>query len=228
MEDFFDFIGPDITEVETYDVRAFVASEIKRGAARSSVGRRLATVRSFFKYLHREGIVKKNPAKTVPTPKLPQNLPSYLTVDEVFSLMEVKDKGKVNEEGENTSPTSARDLAILELAYSSGLRAGELEGLNVEDVNLERKTVRVMGKGKKVRMTPMGGKAAKALTAYMSERAGKDEAAGKATYPAIYGLEASRREAKRLTKRASQALGVFARKGEVLRGIADYLLDRDY
>lgn len=128
---------------------------------RTSVIRKLATLRTFFRYLKREGIVEKNPATMVATPKGGKDLPHALTVDEAFRLLAVPD---------GTTPLGSRDRAILELLYSSGLRVGELTALDLHDLDLGGGMVRVMGKGGKERIVPIGSKATEALSAYLACR----------------------------------------------------------
>jgi integrase/recombinase XerC len=128
---------------------------------RTSVIRKLATLRTFFRYLKREGIVEKNPAKMVATPKGGENLPHALSVDEAFRLLAVPD---------GTTPLGSRDRAILELLYSSGLRVGELTSLDLHDLDLGGGMVRVMGKGGKERIVPIGSKATEALSTYLARR----------------------------------------------------------
>ncbi len=161
LEIFFEYVGPGADEIEMTDVRGFVAGQINEGLKKSTVGRRLATVKSFFRFLHREGYIKTNPARLVNTPKTPKLLPKFLTVDDVFSLIE-------KPEGIGFAP--ARDRAILELLYSSGLRVSELAGLNSDDLNPREGFVKVRGKGRKERIVPVGRKAVEALKAYMIER----------------------------------------------------------
>jgi tyrosine recombinase XerC len=148
-------------EVRAGDVRAFLAREMARGTAKSSVSRRLAALRSFFAYLHREGIVSTNPAKLVSSPRNPRKLPRFLTVDEAFALVE-KPRGD--------DVLVLRDRAILELFYSSGLRVSELVGLDTGDLNPGEGLVKVMGKGRKERIVPVGRKALAALGAYTARR----------------------------------------------------------
>lgn len=152
---------PDYAAIDLSDIRGFVAGQIKSGLKKTTVARRLATVRSFFRFLNREGFVKSNPAKLVNTPKIPRLLPKFLTVDDAFSLVE-------KPEGIGFSP--ARDRAVLELLYSSGVRAGEISGLNLDDLNIREGFVKVRGKGKKERIVPVGRKALSALRAYLIER----------------------------------------------------------
>ena len=161
LETFTEFAGQRIEDVDMTDVRGYVAMLINSGLKKSTVGRRLAAVRSFFKFLHREGLIKANPAKLVNAPKLPKLLPKFLTVDDAVSLVE-------RPEGIGFLP--ARDRAILELLYSSGLRVSELAGIDTDDINVREGFVKAKGKGRKERIVPMGRKAVDALKAYMIER----------------------------------------------------------
>lgn len=148
--------------IEPLDIRGFVAEQINSGLNKTTVGRRLATLRSFFRFLGREGCVKSNPAKVVSTPKAPRLLPKFLTVDDAFSLVERPD-------GIGFLP--ARDRAILELLYSSGIRVSELSGLDFDDLNVKEGFIKAKGKGRKERIVPAGKKAIEALKAYIVERA---------------------------------------------------------
>ena len=161
LEIFFDYAKTEPEKIDMIDVRGFVAEQIKEGMNKTSVGRRLSCIRSFFKFLHREGYIKSNPAKLVSNPKVPKLLPRFLSVDEVFSLVE-------KPEGIGFIPV--RDKAILELLYSSGLRVSELSGLNIEDLNIKESLIKIRGKGKKERIVPVGSKAIDALKSYMIER----------------------------------------------------------
>lgn len=151
----------ELAEIDSLVIRAFVADLHRRGIARSSIARKLATLRSFFRYLCREGVLAANPAKLVPTPKLPKRLPAHLTVDEVDRLL-------VAPSEENAPGT--RDLAILELFYASGIRLSELTGLDVRDMDIRGGLVRVKGKGGKERIVPVGSKALAALRRYLGQR----------------------------------------------------------
>src|SRR5574337_1427855 len=149
------------TGIDSLAIRAFVADLHRRGIARSSIARKLATLRSFFRYLCREGVLAANPAKLVPTPKLPKQLPAHLAVDEVDRLLVSP--------SEEDAP-GARDLAILELFYASGIRLSELTGLDVRDMDILGGLVRVKGKGGKERIVPVGSKAIAALRRYLGRR----------------------------------------------------------
>jgi integrase/recombinase XerC len=161
LEEFSQSVKAGADRVDILDVRGFVAGQIQKGLNKVTVGRRLSSIRSFFRYLHREGYISSNPAKLVSNPKIPRLLPRFLSVDEAFCLLEKPD-------GMGFLP--ARDRAILELLYSSGLRVSELAGLNVDDINIKESLVKIRGKGKKERIVPVGSKAIDAAKTYMIER----------------------------------------------------------
>jgi integrase/recombinase XerC len=128
---------------------------------KSTIGRKLAALRTFFRYLVREGVLRLNPGELVATPKQEKYLPRTLTVDESFALME---------QGGGAGLLARRDRAIVETLYSCGLRVSELTGLNVGSVDLREGLVRVLGKGRKERIVPIGRKAREALEEYLAAR----------------------------------------------------------
>jgi integrase/recombinase XerC len=128
---------------------------------KSSIGRKLAAIRAWYKYLLREGKVRKNPAELVSTPKKEKKVPFHLNIDEVTALVEAP-RGK--------DILSTRDRVILETLYSSGIRVSELTGLNVGDMDMDGGVVRVLGKGGKERIVPLGRHAAAAISAYLASR----------------------------------------------------------
>ena len=150
----------EMGKVDRWTLRKYLSS-LHRKNKKSSIARKISTLRSFFKYLVREQRVTVNPAKSVSTPKREKPLPSTLTVDEAFRLVESPSE----EEGQKS-----RDRAILELLYSSGIRVSELVGLNFSQLDLELGIVKVMGKRRKERIVPVGSKAIEALNAYLEER----------------------------------------------------------
>jgi len=166
LEEFFSFLKAkgeikNIGEVSHLEVRVFLGELLKRGLKKSSIARKLSTLRTFFKWLKREGLIKVNPARLLSSPKYQRQLPRFLTEEETFKLVESPEK---------EDPLSLRDRAILELLYSSGLRIGELVNLKTEDVDLSRGIVRVMGKGRKERIVPLGNMAQEALLKYLRVR----------------------------------------------------------
>ena len=141
-------------------LRRYLAG-LSKTTKKSSIGRKLAAIRSFFRFLLRRGMITKNPAELIATPKKEQRLPFHLDIDQATSLMEAPDEEQ---------PHARRDRAILELLYSSGLRVSELTGLNIGEIDLTSGMVRVMGKGGKERIVPVGSRALEALQAYLEER----------------------------------------------------------
>jgi len=153
--------GPaDPDDVTHLDVRRFLA-HLHGDYAKSSIGRKLAAVRALFQYLLREGAVTKNPAELVSTPKKEQRAPFHLTIDEITALVEAP---------KNATILNLRDRAILEVLYSCGIRLSELTGLGVGDIDRESRLIRVLGKGGKERIVPLGRQAARAVDAYLDER----------------------------------------------------------
>ena len=154
-----DRIEPD--EVDHYAVRAFMGELYDRGQARASSARQLAAIRSFGRHLRREQHIDKNPGALVATPKQVRKAPARLDLGEVERLLGGPDA---------TTPLGRRDRAILELFYASGLRLSELVGVDLEDVNLSSRLVRVLGKGGKERIVPFNRSTAAALRAYLGDR----------------------------------------------------------
>jgi integrase/recombinase XerC len=141
----------------TRHIRAFLVALHARGLDPASVGRKLAAVRSWLRFLVRRGVVERNVAREVRGPRLPRKLVSFLPVDEAHDLVTARS-------------LPARDTAILELLYASGLRVSELTGLDLDDLDRSERTVRVVGKGRKERIVPFGSKAARALETWIGAR----------------------------------------------------------
>jgi integrase/recombinase XerC len=160
-----DFLGrgnvTDWKRVDAQHVRVFAAREHAGGLSPRSVQRRLSAVRSFFGYLVREGVAASNPAVDIRAPKAARRLPGTLDVDQIAQLLQVP----------GDDALAVRDRAIMELFYSSGLRLAELVGLALADVDLADRTVRVLGKGAKTRIVPVGRKACEAIRAWLKQRA---------------------------------------------------------
>jgi integrase/recombinase XerC len=147
--------------LNNFQVRAFAAGEHARGIAPRSIQRRLSAARTFYEYLMREGAVKNNPALDVRAPKTKKRLPATLDADQMGRLLDFRVDDTL----------SARDKAMMELFYSSGLRLSELVGLDVSAVDLKDRTVRVLGKGAKTRIVPVGRHAIAALKEWLTQRA---------------------------------------------------------
>jgi integrase/recombinase XerC len=151
----------DLRNVDTVAIRSYLAHLARRKLSRASMARQLSALRSFFKFLMREGTVEKNPARTVATPKREKRLPSVLQTSEVAILFEQTDA---------STPLGVRDQAWLELLYASGLRISELIGVDIDDLELRARLVKVRGKGSKERIVPFGAKAEEALRAWLAAR----------------------------------------------------------
>ncbi len=169
---------------------------------KSSISRKLSTLRSFFKFLIRKGVVDANPAEGILTPKRGKHLPEYLSVDSVFRLLD-----SIEPEG----VLAARNRALFEMLYSCGIRVSELAGLNVYDVDPAAGTVRVFGKGAKERVVPVGGKALEAIASYRDalRQAGVSVAPGGALFLNRDGQRLSARSIARILKRLAAACGIL-------------------
>ena len=149
----------EIAGVETETIRSYLAYLFRQKVKKVSVNRKISSLRSFYKFLIRQGKAKSNPAGMIQTSKTEKYMPTFLSVDEMFSLLNVQSSGSL---------ADLRNLAMLELFYSSGLRLSELAGLNVIDLDLNQALVKVRGKGRKERIVPLGGPARKALEEYLA------------------------------------------------------------
>ena len=143
-------------------VRAHIAGLNAAGAARSSVGRKLSALKTFVRYLRREEVLEHDPTAMAVAPRRDHTIPVFLSEPEITRLIETPNTG---------DPLGRRDRAILELFYASGLRLSELVAIDLEDVNLSGRMVRVMGKGRKERLLPFNQSAADAIRAWMKDRA---------------------------------------------------------
>jgi integrase/recombinase XerC len=189
---------PAPAAVDAYAVRSFLAARAGLGDAKSSLGRKLAALRSLFKYLAREGVVPHSPAAAVVTPKQEHKLPRVLTADDTKRLLD---------NHEPKEPRSLRDQALLEVLYSAGMRVAELVGLNVEDVDLDAGIATVLGKGRKERVVLLGMKAVGALRAYLWKEGGGE---GKAPlFRNVRGGRLTARSVERIVAKECQALENF-------------------
>ena len=203
-------------------VRAFAAGEHAGGLSPRSVQRRLSAARSFFTFLQREGACERNPAHEVRAPRIPKRLPTTLDVDQVARLLAFRADDRL----------SARDKAIMELFYSSGLRLSELQGLNLPEIDLEDRTVRVLGKGGKTRIVPIGRYALDALRVWLVGRAALvEERRADADRAALFLSRSGRRLTVRAIERRvelwarRQGLGVHVHPHMFRHSFATHLLE---
>nr|WP_051467086.1 tyrosine recombinase XerC [Actinomadura oligospora] len=165
--------GPADLDVNV--LRAWLARQYAMGLARATLARRTAAARTFTRWLHRRGVLPSDPGPLLGTPKRTRDLPTVLAQD---------DAGRLLDEMDVTGPTGLRDLAILEVLYGTGMRVSELCGLDIDDIDSSRKTVRVFGKGAKERMVPLGEPALRALGDWL--RAGRPNLVTEASGPALF------------------------------------------
>ena len=172
--------GASVKQVEHLHIRAYLGVLYERGLTKASAARALAAIRSWFKWLAKEGKVKQNPALLVSTPKLPKHLPRVPSVEEVNRVLNsLEGKGAAKKESQDAAAWQERDRVIFELLYGCGIRNSELVGLDMGSVKWQDDAVLVRGKGKKERLVPLGDEAAVALKAYLPLREAKLLAAGK-------------------------------------------------
>jgi integrase/recombinase XerC len=150
------------SQLDREALRGFLGQLHKQRLSRSTAARKLAAARTFLRYLRREGIIDDDPGSLVATPKRDIRMPAHLSENEMSALLDAP---------AGDTPLSRRDRAILELFYASGLRLSELAGLDMDNVNLSARMVRVLGKGRKERVIPFNGSTAKAIRAYLDDRA---------------------------------------------------------
>jgi tyrosine recombinase XerC len=196
------------------DLRGYAASLSERGLARASVGRKLAAVRSFHDHLVRRGDAEHNPAELLPTPKPESRLPRVLGPDEVAALL---DRIPAR------TPLEVRDRAIFEVVYSCGLRAEEVVNLDLDSVDFDSETLRVLGKGSKTRIVPIGEPAQRALDRYMA-RARPALAPGR-KLPAMF---VSRRGRRLSTSDVRRRLSLWVREAAVAGHISPHTLRHSF
>jgi len=163
LEQFADFLGDTApAQIDHLALRGFLAHLMDRKVKRSSIARKLSSIRSFFKYLNRQGVLTNNPARLVITPRQEKRLPAVLTADDAQRLMEAP-ANRLRKDDE----VVLRDRAVLETLYSTGVRASELAGINRDDIRRDDRLIRVRGKGRKERIIPIGRPAMNAVDAYL-------------------------------------------------------------
>src|SRR5712671_6030836 len=162
---FSEFVGPHIRwkDVDHLLIRSYLAHLYEQGLSKPSVARALASLRSLYKWLAREGVVRQNPAKLVSPPKLPKKLPRVPTIEDMNGLLDSDLSGATS--------FPARDLVILEMLYGCGIRNSELVGIDLEHIKWSDEVILVRGKGKKERYVPLGDSAAQAIRDYLPRRA---------------------------------------------------------
>jgi integrase/recombinase XerC len=213
---------PDPKKLTPQDLRAYVAALHEAGYAKGTVARRLASMRSFFKFVMREGGVDANPAKPLRNPRGERKLPHFLTGEEIQRLLESPPKDEA---------AGLRDRAILETMYSAGLRVSEAVGMNDDDVDWDQRLLHIYGKGKKERLAPLGSYALRAIEAWLSVRELSAEAEVEGATPVFvnrFGNRLTTRSVGRMLEKYIRESGLDGRTSpHTLRhSFATHLLDR--
>jgi integrase/recombinase XerD len=212
----------DPDSVSRTDVTGYVLSLRERGLAPSTVERKVASVKSFHRFLVREGITENHPASRLPLPKVPQRLPEVLSIGEVERLME---------QPFGSGPVGLRDRAVLEVLYGCGLRVSELASLDTRDVALDEGVLRVFGKGGKERVVPVAGAAARALDEYVREgrlrlrTACATAPAGDPLFLSTRGRRLSRQAVFRIVRDRGRRVGVDLHPHTLRHSFATHLLE---
>jgi integrase/recombinase XerC len=212
---------PQPGEISSTDLRGYVSAMHEAGYAKSSVSRRLASMRSFFRFAQREGLAASNPAKPLRNPRPDRKLPHFLTTDEISRLLEMPPA--------NTA-LGLRDRAILETMYAAGLRVSEAVGMNDDDLDWQAGIVRIRGKGKRERLAPLGTYAIRALRRWIEARdkSRPGRTGTKPTFTNRFGNRLTTRSVARLLEKHIQKAGLDSRTSpHTLRhSFATHLLDR--
>ncbi len=204
-------------DVDHLLIRAFLARLHRFGLKKTSAARKLACLRSFFRYLCREGVLTKNPARPLRSPRFEKRIPVHLDESQVAALLDVPGEGDV----------ALRSRAILELLYGTGIRCGELVGLDLGEVDLDERMLRVLGKGRKERVLPFGTRAQAALKAYLPARL-RARPRGEALFVNMRGGRLTDRSVRTiLTRRMEQVASTQRISPHALRhSFATHLLER--
>lgn len=213
-------ITPD--KITPLDLRGYVSALHEAGYAKTSVSRRLASLRSFFRFAQREGLATENPAKPLRNPRPDRKLPHFLSTDEIGKLMDAPPRGK---------PMGLRDRAIFETMYSAGLRVSELVGVDEEDLDFDGGLLRVRGKGKRERLAPIGSFAIKAIRSWLPERPPSKDGQQEDSKPVFvnrFGNRLTTRSVGRMLEKYLKETGLDLRTSpHTLRhSFATHLLDR--
>ena len=215
---------PQLEEVDIHRLRAYLASLHGRGLSRTTVARKLAALRSFFRFLARSGPLTRDPARGLRAPRLPSRLPVRMEIEDVEALLHAPDPG---------TPLGARDLAVLELLYATGVRVSELVGLDLPDLNTGSRILRVLGKGGKERVVPFGEVAADAIGLYLAGRGElvRDGGDAMALFLNYRGGRLSDRSVRTVVRRYLGEAGLARLSGVVTphtlrHAFATHLLDR--
>lgn len=214
--------APSPAKITPLDLRTYVSALHEAGYAKTSISRRLASLRSYFRYAQREGLCDSNPAKPLRNPRKERKLPHFLSGKEISKLLNAPPRGEL---------LGIRDRAILETMYSAGLRVSELVGIDLDDLDFESGMVRVRGKGKRERLAPLGSFAVRAINRWLRKRTpakGLKPDQAKAVFLNRFGKRITTRSIARMLEKYLKLTGLDLRTSpHTLRhSFATHLLDR--
>jgi len=190
LKDFDAKIGDmDLSRVDYLTIRKYLADLKNRNLSKRTMARKLSCLRTFFKFLYRDGYIKSNPASSIATPKLDKKLPVFLDEESVVKFITSPDPGDA---------LGRRDRAILETLYSTGIRVSELVNIDISDIDFISGFVKILGKGRVERLTPIGDKALSAIRFYIDERSKEGESKDKAIFRNKYGKRITDRSVRRI------------------------------
>ncbi len=207
------FLGElSVESVNYLFLRKYLASMKEKNYSKRTVARKLASLRSFFKFLYREGYIKTNPASGVATPKLDKKLPIFLDQDEVAKLIESPSE---------KDSAGLRDRAIMETLYSTGIRVSELVGMKLNDIDFISGVVKVFGKGKKERLAPIGDKALRAIRNYLDKRGAASLSDKKAVFLNKNGSRLTDRSVRRIIEK-------YIKRVSIREGVSPHTLRHSF
>ncbi len=205
------------SDLDHITIREFLSRLSQAGNRKVTIARKLSVLRSFFRYLYREGHLDRNPAKLVRTPRQPLRTPRFLSLPEVESILSLPPA---------KTEKGIRDRAILELLYASGLRVGELVGLNLIDLSMNRRLVRVRGKGNKERVVPFGEPSRASLAAYLEAR--RRILAKRKDRPQTPALFLNLRGGRLTARSVQRNLGAYIRQAALLLDVHPHLFRHSF
>ncbi len=221
LDEFLEHVGRELTlhELDSSLIRSYVFSINSRNKS-SSVARKLSALRSFVRYLQKEEIITSNPVAAISMPKQEKHMPVFLTVDEVFNLLDMPGEADT---------FAARDKAILEMLYSAGLRVAELVGLNLNNLDFAEGMVRVTGKGNRERLVPIGRPALEAISSYLSQRDHLiAECLKRGKEPEKEGLFLNNRGTRLTARSVERLVGSYAQRAGITARVTPHALRHSF
>lgn len=205
-------------QVDYLTVRSFLGSLFRNKLKKVTIARKLASLRAFFSFLLSRGEIRQNPLEPIQSPRREKYIPSVLSVDEVFALLDLPFSRDLY---------GLRDKAILELFYSSGIRLSELAGINEEDLDLSQGLVKIRGKGRKERIVPVGGTAKVALESYLREKQGQRPAENRGT-PSSVPMFVNRRNGRLSTRSVARVLSKHVSRSGIQKRVSPHMLRHSF